>query len=425
MESLGSLVRKHRNAKQWSLRQLAKELDVTAAYIADIEAERRLPSADLRARLAAVLGIATDDLAAADSRLPSEIKDWIEEKPQLTALLKSLHASSEADAIIKRLSRLVSRRTPAVTAPPQTFVLTWESELRAIGAESAAWSIETGGDLFGRWDDVPVLLLATKAGPAARRETTHFRLDVDYLRELSGTLASDWRLRYFGDWHSHHRLGLTTPSGGDQRRILSVAQKNQFPMMAEIIVTLDESPGQSIVRIHPWLYDSLGSNEKPIGLGVKVLPGVSPVREALIGRGDLREQDFGAWQKVRLDQIRIGAAPVAPTLEPMRTVDATTRELSLAHFAQALQKASGASVEKHTTGFGSILVASIGGSQHLAYAVSATWPLAILEVHRMDRDTGTTVPLRMPTDLTALDIPRAMSLYASAVSAHRGDSHVA
>jgi hypothetical protein len=196
-------------------------------------------------------------------------------------------------------------------------------------------------------------------------------------------------------------------------------------MMAEMIVTLEESPGQPIIRIHPWLYDSLSGNAKPIGLGVKVLPGISPVREALIGRGVLREQDFAAWQKVRLDQIRIGAAPAAPILEPVRAVDATTRELSVAHFAEALQKASGAPVEKHTTGFGSILVASIGGAQHLAYAVSATWPLTILEVHRMDRDTGATVPLRIPTDLTALDIPRALSIYASAVSGHKGEGHVA
>lgn len=424
MESVGSLVRKYRSAKGWSLRQLAKELDVTAAYVADIEAERRLPSADLKGRLATVLEIPMDDLAVADSRLPPELKDWIEERPQLTALLKSLHASTEADGIIKRLSRFVSRRTPAAPAP-KTFLVTWESELRAIAAESAAWSIETGGDLFGRWDDVPVLLLATKAGPAARRETTHFRLDVDYLRELSGTLATDWRLRYFGDWHSHHRLGLTSPSGGDRRRILSVAQRNQFPMMAEMIVTLEESPGQPIVRLHPWLYDSLSGNANPIGLGIKVLPGLSPVREALIARGALAEQDFSAWQKVRLDQIRIGANATAPAVEPVRDVDATTRELSISHFAQALQEASGRPVERHTTGFGSVLVASIDGSEHLAYAVSATWPLAILEVHRMDRSSGTTVPLRAPTDLTALDIPRAISIYRNAASDRKGGGNVA
>src|SRR5206468_1852433 len=104
----------------------------------------------------------------------------------------------------------------------------WESELRAIAAETSAWSVETGGDLFGRWRDVPMIQLATKAGPNALRDTAHFRLDVDYLRVLSETLASYWSLRYFGDWHSHHRLGLSSPSGGDRKRILRVASRNQF-----------------------------------------------------------------------------------------------------------------------------------------------------------------------------------------------------
>lgn len=61
----------------------------------------------------------------------------------------------------------------------------WGSELRAIAVETAAWTIETGGDLFGRWQGTPIVLLATKAGPNAQRSNAHFRLDVDCLRQLS------------------------------------------------------------------------------------------------------------------------------------------------------------------------------------------------------------------------------------------------
>ena len=130
-------------------------------------------------------------------------------------------------------------------------LLIWESELRAIAVETAAWTIETGGDLFGRWHGTATVFLATKAGPKAQRSNAHFRLDVDYLRELSGPLAEDWALRYFGDWHSHHKLGLSAPSGGDRRRIVSLAGRNQFTNMAEIIVTLDEGRDEPIVKIHP------------------------------------------------------------------------------------------------------------------------------------------------------------------------------
>ncbi len=55
--------------------------------------------------------------------------------------------------LIQRLARLMSRRSPPKA--PSAVLLTWESELRAIAAEASAWSIETGGDLFGRWNDVP------------------------------------------------------------------------------------------------------------------------------------------------------------------------------------------------------------------------------------------------------------------------------
>ena len=98
--------------------------------------------------------------------------------------------------LIQRLARLMNRRSPPKT--PSAVLLTWESELRAIAAEASAWSIETGGDLFGRWKTRPrIILLATKAGPNAERSNAHFRLDVEYLRELSETLATDWALRYF------------------------------------------------------------------------------------------------------------------------------------------------------------------------------------------------------------------------------------
>src|ERR1700735_3559534 len=81
-----------------------------------------------------------------------------------------------------------SLRVPAKT------LLIWESEIRAIAQETSAWTIETGGDLFGRWQAAPIVFLATKAGPKAQRSTAHFRLDVDYLRELSEPLATDWAL---------------------------------------------------------------------------------------------------------------------------------------------------------------------------------------------------------------------------------------
>lgn len=211
--------------------------------------------------------------------------------------------------VIKRLSGFFRRRGPreapatdspavpaaaATAAPPPPrstarSLIIWESELRAIAAETSAWTIETGGDLFGRWQNTPIVFLATKAGPKAQRSNAHFRLDVEYLRQLSEPLATQWALRYFGDWHSHHRLGLLEPSSGDRRRIRQLGNRNEFPGMAEAIVTTEGSQQEPIVRLHPWFYD-LSVEGDPTAMVVKVLAGCSPIRQALIARGDLAEQ---------------------------------------------------------------------------------------------------------------------------------------
>jgi hypothetical protein len=302
--------------------------------------------------------------------------------------------------------------------------VTWESELRAIAADASAWSIETGGDLFGRWHDVPTVLFATKAGPAAQRNHAHFRLDVAYLRQLSEMMASDWALRYFGDWHSHHRLGLSSPSGGDRRRIVSIAGRNQFPSMTEIIVTLDDSRSDGIIRIHPWIYNLSGASSAPLLLRVKVLPGLSPIRQSLIARKILPEQDLHAWEKISLQRIRIGSETKAPAVEPTSDVDSITRERTLAQLAEALQNVTGSPVEQHTTGFGSILVAELKEPHYLAFALGSAWPIPVLEVHRMNRADGSTETHNVPSDLIAADIPGVLQILRAAQANARGVPYV-
>jgi hypothetical protein len=304
------------------------------------------------------------------------------------------------------------------------FLLTWESELRAIGAEASTWSVETGGDLFGRWHSTPSIHLATKAGPNAQRNNAHFRLDVEYLRQLGETFASDWALRYFGDWHSHHRLCLSAPSSGDRRRIRSIAGRNQFQGMIEIIVTLEDTQSEPTIRIHPWIYDLAGENNEPFPLRVKVLPGLSPIRQALLVRRALPEQDFLAWEKVPLHRIRIGSDAAPPCLEATCNADTATRERILSHLAEALQAASESSVEHHATGFGSVLVARLNEPHYLAFALGAAWPIAVLEVHRLNRSDGSTEPIDAPADLIAADVQGIVEVFRSAKAREGGTLRV-
>ena len=311
--------------------------------------------------------------------------------------------------LIPRLTRFLSRRAPPQI--PRGILLIWESELRAIASDALSWSVETGGDLFGRWHGVPAVFLATKAGPKAQRNHAHFRLDVEYLRKLSETMASDWALRYFGDWHSHHRLGLSAPSGGDRRRILNIARRNHFSSMAEIIVTLEDGRRQPTVRIHPWSYDLSSKESEPFTLHVKVLPGLSPIRQVLLARQELPEQELLAWEKIPLHRIRIGLDDESPSIEPEMDTDAMTRERTLSQLAEALQKASGSPVEHHSTAFGCVLVAKLDRAYYLGFAIGTAWPMSVLEVHRLNRNLGTAEPIKSPSGLVALDIQGILKVF--------------
>jgi transcriptional regulator with XRE-family HTH domain len=418
MAELGELIKNKRVARKWSLRQLGEEVGVTPAYVADIESSRRLPSTELRARISSVLGISPAELEAADDRLSPDLREWIEERPQLAGLLRSLRATPDSDMLIQRLARFLKRRYPQKV--PRGMLVTWESELRAIAAEASAWSIETGGDLFGRWHDIPTILLATKAGPNAQRNNAHFRLDVDYLRQLSETLASEWALRYFGDWHSHHRLGLSSPSGGDQKRIRNLAARNEFPGMTEIIVTLEDTRSEPIVRIHPWLYDLSSNDSGPQPVNVRVFPGISPIRQALLARRVLPEQEFFAWEKISLQRIRVGSDMAPPVLESISDVDLVTREKTLSHLADALRQASGSPVEQHSTGFGSVLVARLHRTHYLGFALSAAWPMNVLDVHRLNRTDGSTESIDAPAGLVAADILGIIDVFRTAQAKEKG-----
>jgi hypothetical protein len=326
----------------------------------------------------------------------------------------------------KRFDAARSTTRDPVAGPGALPVLvTWESELRAIAEEAARWTVETGGDLFGQWASVPTIYLATRTGPYAVRDQAHFRLDVNYLRTLSAALAADWDLRYLGDWHSHHRLGLTQPSPGDRRRILRLAARNVFPAMAEIIVTFDEKVQEApLVRAHPWVYGSVRTAQAPVKTGITVLPGTSPIREALVARGALPEQELERWVELPPARVRIGSDSESPAFSSTAPPLAAISDRVLDHAKLALEGASSGSVERHAAGFGTILAAPVDGKRLVGIAVSATWPHAILEVDWIDRERQTTEPLNLEAPPTLLVPSVAAALYRAALDLRSGAADV-
>lgn len=69
-KTLGERIRELRDGKDVSLREFAKKLHLSAAFVSDIELGRRNPSEDVLARIAKFLGTSADDLKTYDTRPP-------------------------------------------------------------------------------------------------------------------------------------------------------------------------------------------------------------------------------------------------------------------------------------------------------------------------------------------------------------------
>jgi len=121
-----------------------------------------------------------------------------------------------------------------------------------------------------------------------------------------------------------------------------------------------------------------------------------------------------AWEKISLHRIRIGADAGSPSLERAADPDTTTKEQTISQLADALQKASGSPVEHHSTGFGSVLVAKLDEPYYLGLALGTTWPMSVLEVHRLNRNLGTAELIESPAGLVAPDIQGILKVFQAA-----------
>ena len=392
--SLGSHLRELREQRGISLRKFAERLGISAAHLVDLEKDRRSPSPELIQKIADELDIPVTIFDHFSLALPKTVRDWVDQNPILG---RALNLFTKLDHPQEALSMLERAASPD---PPHRFPMAiYESELQAIGQESASWDFETGGDLFGIWGEIPIVYLATKSGPNSVRDHAHFRLDVDYLIKLSIQLEKDWGLRYFGDWHSHHRLGLLTPSGGDKARIQRLAEKNEFREMAEFIITFSPSySADQAIHVHPYAYLHLPS-DRITDIVPIVLSGTSPVRDVLMREGLLPDQQLDTYTSFSLDRVVVPREPLPRVPGHIGPVAKPITDRVIQRSVGALEVASSSSVEIHETAFGFVLVAHVTDSHYVAIAVDGTWPHAVLRVDWMNRSAGTSEEL--PIDVAS------------------------
>ena len=164
--------------------------------------------------------------------------------------------------------------------PGLISLVAFNKEIKKI-AESAASSPdkEIGGLLFGFYTQgsIPVIMHASLASENSLRTPTNFQETVQHLEGSARLIYESYRFGVIERWHSHHHIGLTTPSGGDQRTGNEFARKNDIETFVEIIINLEGSKESPTVRIHPYAYQ----NKKTVGMVFETIEGDSPINAAL------------------------------------------------------------------------------------------------------------------------------------------------
>ena len=181
------------------------------------------------------------------------------------------------------------------------YLAIYESELAIMAGIAAQWTdLETGGALFGHFNHqgCPIVYLITGPGNDAVHKAAHFQQDINFFLSNNRVMEEHYGLQWIGDWHSHHQLGLDKPSGGDLKQVRSVTQKNNFELWCGIIITTQQENRLALqclsrlqdyretfnsprVRINTFLYSNPQTGQKK-RVNIRILPGISPIRLALL-----------------------------------------------------------------------------------------------------------------------------------------------
>jgi len=136
---------------------------------------------------------------------------------------------------------------------------------------------EIGGELFGLWthSGAPVVMYVTGPGPHAQQSVAFFRQDVFYLQEMGKALRRKYCLQHIGAWHSHHKLGLSVPSGHDEKTMYNALKNSGIDKFFMVLGIIDNDE-KSIIN---GFYFKAASQERYSVIQWELLGDeVSPIR---------------------------------------------------------------------------------------------------------------------------------------------------
>ncbi|MFI5259159.1 MAG: helix-turn-helix domain-containing protein [Candidatus Limnocylindrales bacterium] len=106
--TLGDRIRVARARRRQTLRDLAIAVGKAPSYLSDIENDRRVPSEDLLAILAAELDLDFDELMAAAGRIGSDADRYLRRTPAAGVLFRRLSKHNVGPEALERLIAQVS-----------------------------------------------------------------------------------------------------------------------------------------------------------------------------------------------------------------------------------------------------------------------------------------------------------------------------
>jgi transcriptional regulator with XRE-family HTH domain len=114
MESLGQYMRRRRDELDLSLREFAKRLNCSPAFISDIELGRRHPSEKVLADIARVFGVTVETLRALDLRAPiDEIKRLTQSDPRFALAFRTMiDKKVSAEELLQLANQKSNKRQP-------------------------------------------------------------------------------------------------------------------------------------------------------------------------------------------------------------------------------------------------------------------------------------------------------------------------
>jgi hypothetical protein len=190
-------------------------------------------------------------------------------------------AIGHSEKFMRTIAASARKRTETSGAPRGNNALIYEGELEIMARFVTDYpSIETGGDLFGFWTHTgsPVIEYVLGPGETAEHEGAAFYQESSFLKSAGDILHDLHGLQHVGTWHSHHRLGLTVPSGGDSNTMQRALDKNGFN--AWLLTVCNFADKSDRVEMRAYLYHSHGGGEHR-QLTWLVLPGSGPIRTAM------------------------------------------------------------------------------------------------------------------------------------------------